>query len=120
MSILRASAADGRLTPVFEALNSLGRTAWAVNKPVLDVAIEAWNSDTALPCLRSQQEYKDYQIPEIPPYKQDAQEHSRSKRLRAAAVEKRDAIFSERCEANYKLEIANAVSALVSISFVKG
>ncbi|KAI5297873.1 DNA-directed RNA polymerase, partial [Ascosphaera atra] len=48
---IEAAADQGKLDKVFGGLSVLGKTGWKINKGVLQVMIEAWNSGEAVACL---------------------------------------------------------------------
>jgi DNA-directed RNA polymerase len=85
----------------------LGSTAWRVNKKILKIATHFWNSHIALPCLPSDN------IPDPIPEPKDLETNKDVKKKYKREVAKRNQkianIFSERCSANYKLDIARAV-----------
>ncbi|KAN0065347.1 DNA-directed RNA polymerase [Thecaphora frezii] len=106
-SYLRAAAESGNLDTVLAALDVLGQTSWKVNRPVFDVMVEVWNSGSS--------------IADMPPLEMETPEPTKptnyDQDIQARAVylqrlkqwnSQRAAIHSQRCDVNYKLEIARA------------
>ncbi|TPX74859.1 DNA-directed RNA polymerase [Chytriomyces confervae] len=113
MAYLAAADERQHLSGVYESLDVLGKTAWRVNERVYEVVKRVWNSGEALA--------------EFPPVLEDelGRRSSRSKRpddwetmtpeaKKAWAIElqKQEASrrnnFSQRCDINYKIEIARS------------
>ncbi|KAI5966494.1 RPO41 [Candida pseudojiufengensis] len=101
---VKAAAKRDNLDEVFEGLNVLGTTAWTINKKVFDVISQYWNTGeeflTIPPVLESAN------FPEK--LKPDADPKERYEHNRAMYNAARDfaASRSQRCDYNYKLEIA--------------
>ncbi|OLN95733.1 DNA-directed RNA polymerase, mitochondrial [Colletotrichum chlorophyti] len=101
-----AAIARGDMDQVFKGLDALGKTAWRVNTPVLEVMLDAWNSKEELANLPA----LDPQIP-IPPEPEMSDDPTeRRKWIRAVkAVEnEKGGLHSVRCFMNFQLEIARA------------
>lgn len=117
----QASEADS-LDEIFTGLDVLGSTPWSVNRGVFDVVTEVWNSGEALADIPKKADLTaGVAEPERPegmetdPRAKDTYRH----RMKQAIMEKR-ASHSNRCDVNYKLEIARAVrSSLCLLSLVK-
>ncbi|MCO5585164.1 hypothetical protein L7F22_039096 [Adiantum nelumboides] len=106
-SYLRHASANKELDSVLAGLDVLGSTAWTINRDVYDVVAEVWNSGKS--------------IADIPPLNVDEEEPQRPanydtditarnvfvKRYKYYQLRKSNA-HSERCDINYKLEIARA------------
>ena len=109
----QASQADS-LDQIFTGLDVLGSTPWSINRTVFDIASEVWNSGEALADIPVKDALLDTTEPEKPenydtdPRAKDTFRH----RVKKAILERR-AAHSNRCDVNYKLEIARAVSALL-------
>lgn len=106
-SYLKAASDDGTLEYVLAGLDVLGSTAWNINKDVFAVVTEVWNSGKSLA--------------EVPPVELCEEEPVRPTEyetdIRARAVYlqrlkhynlKKTSNHSQRCDVNYKLEIARA------------
>ena len=107
----QASEADS-LDQIFTGLDVLGSTPWSINRTVFDIASEVWNSGEALADIPIKDALLDTSEPEKPenydtdPRAKDTFRH----RVKKAILERR-AAHSNRCDVNYKLEIARAVSS---------
>ncbi|KAJ9478932.1 DNA-directed RNA polymerase, mitochondrial [Pseudozyma hubeiensis] len=106
-SYLRAASDNGDLDTVLAALDVLGNTSWKINKPIFDVMTEVWNSGR--------------DIADMPPVEMEAQEPQKPDNydhdIKARSVylqrlkqwnQQRASNHSQRCDVNYKLEIARA------------
>ncbi|SNX82186.1 related to RPO41 - DNA-directed RNA polymerase, mitochondrial [Melanopsichium pennsylvanicum] len=106
-SYLRAASDSGDLDTVLAALDVLGNTSWKINKPIFDVMLEVWNSG------------KD--IADMPPIEMETPEPEKPANydhdIKARSVylqrlkqwnQQRASNHSQRCDVNYKLEIARA------------
>ncbi|KAK7751535.1 DNA-directed RNA polymerase [Diatrype stigma] len=100
----QAAVERGDMEQVSKGLDVLGRTAWQINRPVLKVMLEAWNSGEQvanIPPLH----------PNIPippePAPTDDMMHRRDWLRAVKAVENRKSgLHSDRCFINFQLEIA--------------
>jgi len=106
-SYLRAASLNNGLEPVMACLDILGQTAWSVNVDVLRVITELWNRGESVGKLPPQK----LEDPEPErPVNFDTDLSLRSvylQRLRTWALANA-ALHSQRCDVNYKLEIARA------------
>ncbi|EPQ30938.1 uncharacterized protein PFL1_01836 [Pseudozyma flocculosa PF-1] len=106
-SYLRAASENGSLDTVLAALDVLGQTSWKINRPIFDVMTEVWNSgkDIAdMPPVAMETPEPDK------PYNYDQDIKARSvylQRLKQWNAQ-RASNHSQRCDVNYKLEIARA------------
>lgn len=106
-SYLREASKAGQLDKVLASLDVLGQTAWRVNRAVLAVMTEVWNSGEGLGDLPP----RHLDVPE-PQKPDDYATNLRSRHvynqlvIRAQAAH--SANHSQRCDINYKLEIARA------------
>ncbi|GAK65136.1 DNA/RNA polymerase [Moesziomyces antarcticus] len=106
-SYLRAASDNGDLDTVLAALDVLGNTSWKINKPIFDVMLEVWNSGKDVADMPPME----METPE--PVKPDNYDHD----IKARSVylqrlkqwnQQRSSNHSQRCDVNYKLEIARA------------
>ncbi|QSL65643.1 hypothetical protein MERGE_002956 [Pneumocystis wakefieldiae] len=105
INYLRTASERNNLKSIFEGLDVLGSTAWAINRPVFDVVSEVWNSGqefAEIPAINP-----DITFPPQPTSKDPAEKISWQLLCRQIA---RDAQNKQsiRCDINYKLEIARA------------
>lgn len=103
-SYLRAASENNGLEVIFAGLDVLGNTAWNINKEVFDVVLQVWNSGEAIADLPPS-EMTDPE-PERPPPDDIKAKALYLQRLRKWNSQ-RSANHSQRCDVNYKLEIAN-------------
>lgn len=101
-----AAIRRGDMEQVKKGLDVLGRTAWRINRPVLDVMLEAWNKGDAIadiPALNPKIE-----IPLEPEASEDPLERRRWMRHVRILENERSSQHSLRCFMNFQLEIARA------------
>lgn len=101
---LRAASDMNNLDPIYDGLNVLGNTAWTVNRKVFDVISKVWNTG---------EEYLDIppiiEEPDLPsplPLNAEPSEKADYQRRVRKAVNDAASARSQRCDTNYKLEIA--------------
>jgi DNA-directed RNA polymerase len=106
-SYLKAASDNGSLESVLSGLDVLGSTAWTINKDIFKIVSEVWNSGKSLaevPALDSDE-------PEpIRPDNYDTDMRARADhlfRLKQYNVD-RMSEHGQRCDVNYRLEIARA------------
>ena len=112
---LEASDKANHLSTIYHALDVLGSTPWRINRMVLDVAKKCWNENAEYPSVPSGVPIP--QIPDLPKDEKDAnaiREHKREQKNRYKAEQGR---YSQRCDANYKILIADAVSSCPICNF---
>lgn len=101
---VKAAAKRGNLQEVFDGLNVLGTTAWTINKKVFDVISHYWNKGdeflTIPPVLESAQF-----PPKLSPDADPSERYDHTKAT-IKAVREFSSLRSQRCDYNYKLEIA--------------
>lgn len=106
IAYLKAASQRGDLDQVFDGLNVLGNTAWAVNRRVLEVMTKFWNTGKEfldIPPIVDEPE-----LPEpVPKNAEPAVLRDYQKKVRNA-INTSAAFKSQRCDTNYKLEIARA------------
>lgn len=106
-SYLKAASENGSLEQVLAGLDVLGSTAWAVNDSVFSIMAEVWNSGKTtadMPALELSEEEPQR------PDNYDSDIKARGiylKRLKHYNL-RRASMHSQRCDINYKLEIARA------------
>ncbi|PKI83694.1 DNA-directed RNA polymerase [Malassezia vespertilionis] len=104
-SYLRAASENNGLEVVLAGLDVLGNTAWNINKEVFDVVLQVWNSGEELadmpPALTDEPE------PERPPPDDIKAKGVYLQRMRQWNLN-RASNHSQRCDINYKLEIARS------------
>ncbi|KAI5283826.1 DNA-directed RNA polymerase [Ascosphaera aggregata] len=105
LNYLEAAADRGKLGRVFAGLTVLGKTGWKINKDVLAVMIEAWNSGEKVGCLAPAHPEIDYPEKPATDDKNALKEYNRKMRL---AENLRMSYHSQRCFQNFQLEIARA------------
>ncbi|KAK3688221.1 hypothetical protein B0T22DRAFT_458984 [Podospora appendiculata] len=101
-----AAIARGDMDQVLRSLDILGKTAWKINRKLLDVMLQAWNTGEEfanLPALE----------PQIPaPVEPDSSEDPMLRRAWLKEIRRvenmRSGKHSERCFINFQLEIARA------------
>ena len=115
MHYLKSASEQGHLDDVFTALDVLGGTPWQINRPVFDVVSQVWNSGEAIADIPLDNADVNIPDPSAPPADQMKDPRMReAHRVRMKlARNSRAKAHSQRCNLNYKLEIAKAVSLSV-------
>ncbi len=111
---LEAADKENHLSTVYHALDVLGSTPWRINRCVLQVAKECWGENTEYPSIASGIPIP--KIPDLPKEEKDVailRDHKRAQKNQLKAEQAR---YSQRCDSNYKLLIADAVS--FSLKFI--
>ena len=108
-SYVREASAQGALELVYASLDVLGSTPWKINREIFDVVLKVWNSGERLgkipPAVFDQPE------PEKPEdYDTDPKAKLAYLARHKVFAQKKASNHSERCNTNYKIEIARAVS----------
>lgn len=101
---LKAASDIGNLDEIYEGLNVLGNTAWTVNRRVLEVIIKHWNTGEEfldIPPIMDEPI-----LPEPLPMNAEPSEKYDYQRRVKQAVNDASSAKSQRCDTNYKLEIA--------------
>lgn len=96
----------GDMKQVFKGLDVLGKTAWQVNRDVLGVMMEAWNSGEEIanmPALEPK-----FDIPAEPDSAANPALHKKWIRDIKTIENERSGLHSQRCYMNLQLEIARA------------
>jgi hypothetical protein len=108
-SYLKHASELGNVELVYAGLDVLGSTPWEINKDVFDVVLKVWNSGERMGKLPPA--VYDKPEPETPP-NVDSDIKAKSiyvQRMKGYNQSKANN-HSERCNVNYKIEIARAVS----------
>lgn len=103
---LREASNQNALNIIFNGLDVLGSTAWMVNRDMFEVVLEAWNMGIEIGKLPA----KDYQGP-VPVKPDDLADQAGRAKYQNQLLEHYKIvreIHSQRCDVNYKLEIARA------------
>ncbi|KAG8888798.1 DNA-directed RNA polymerase [Tulasnella sp. 332] len=104
---LSEAAREGKLEGVFRGLDVLSSTPWIINRQIFDVVLKVWNSGAEYPSIPpASRTIADPVKPEN--YETDLRaktDHLTAVR-RVASLKRNN--HSERCSANYKVEIARA------------
>ncbi|GAA5889219.1 hypothetical protein JCM16303_004353 [Sporobolomyces ruberrimus] len=106
---LQQSSDADTLDDVFNGLDALGSVPWKINREVFEVASTVWNSGEAIADIPPKDSLLDPVEAEVPP-NVDVDPRARDTyrhRLKTALQARRSA-HSNRCDLNYKLEIARA------------
>lgn len=103
---VNAAMENNGLQHIREGLDVLGTTGWCVNREVLDVMLEAWNSGQGIAGLAPLE-------PDLPvppkPSPEEGYEAERDWDRRMRAIEnRRSGYHSERCFQNFQLEVARS------------
>ncbi|BFZ60130.1 DNA-directed RNA polymerase [Saitoella coloradoensis] len=103
---LKKASDRGDLDLVFAGLDVLGRTAWAINRRVLDVAVTVWNAGEAIASIPATD--TNFEYPPEPPADCDPAIRALYVRKCKEVAHANQNKHSLRCDVNYKLEIARA------------
>lgn len=107
IAYLKAASDAGQLDNVYEGLNVLGETAWTVNKRMYDIISKVWNEGTEFLDIPPNVTM-DYDLPPPPPRDADPTVRRDWKRTCREIYNKQQALYSQRCDINYKVEVARA------------
>lgn len=106
IAYLKAASERGHLSAVFDGLNTLGETAWTVNRKVLQVMTKFWNTGEEfldIPAIIDEP-----QLPDAVPSDSEPDVLRDYQRKVRQAINDASSAKSQRCDTNYKLEIARA------------
>jgi DNA-directed RNA polymerase len=101
---LQTAADKGDLDEIFAGLDVLGRTPWKINRGVLKIMLEAWNSGAEIANFRAESPAVEY-----PPKPENMKDRDVKRKYHRAVLEVENRIggyHSERCFHNLQLEIA--------------
>jgi DNA-directed RNA polymerase len=110
-SYLKEADARGAMELVYASLDVLGKTAWKINQPVFEVALEVWNKGLEYP--RIPPLVLKQTLPEPPVDSSDMVAKSQYANAMRQLVNDRNSHHSDRCSANYKMEIARTVTVFL-------
>lgn len=103
---LKASLEKGHLQEIYDGLNVLGNTAWTVNRKIFDVISVKWNTGASFLDIPDIGQEPD--LPPPPPKNAEPAVKRDYQRLAKKVLNEAASARSQRCDANYKLEIARA------------
>ncbi|CAI4060872.1 hypothetical protein SKDZ_06G0280 [Saccharomyces kudriavzevii ZP591] len=106
VAYLKAASDNGDIDRVYDGLNVLGDTPWTVNRKVFDVVSQVWNRGESFLDIPSAQE--EMVLPLAPPRNSDPSILRAWKLQVKTIANKFSSDRSNRCDTNYKLEIARA------------
>ncbi|KAK6526790.1 DNA-directed RNA polymerase [Arthrobotrys megalospora] len=104
---VKEASRHGNLDRLFTGLDVLGSTAWTINQKVFDVILDVWNTGDKFADIPPTFE-KDVEMPEMPPPNADAATKAAFKIAYQEMALIRKNHHSQRCDVNFKLEIARA------------
>ncbi|GAA5914361.1 DNA-directed RNA polymerase [Sporobolomyces salmoneus] len=106
---LQQSSDADALDDVFNGLDALGSVPWKINREVFDVVTAVWNSGEAVADIPPKDSLLDPVQAEVPPdVDTDPRARDTYRHRLKTALQARRAAHSNRCDLNYKLEIARA------------
>ncbi|KAE8150605.1 hypothetical protein BDV25DRAFT_154124 [Aspergillus avenaceus] len=105
-SYIKAAMDDNGLEQVREGLDILGRTGWKINRDVLNVMLEAWNSGDAIGNLAPLD--PDLPHPPKPSPDQGYEAEKKWNHMMRDIENRRAGMHSNRCFQNFQLEVARA------------
>jgi DNA-directed RNA polymerase, mitochondrial len=109
--LLKTAANLGRIELLYAGLDILGSTPWRINEKIFHVVLSVWNAG--------------YRLGKLPPVELETQEPEKplnpnqeelskyKERLKTYLTDKANN-HSDRCNVNYKIEIARAVCYFIS------
>jgi len=103
---------DGHMTRLFEGLNVLSKTPWRVNRPLLKIMIDAWNSGERIGKLApgNAEEYVDSKqgVDPAPVDSSDRAAYRKYVQLKQLKTNEINSFKSQRAYQNFQLEVARA------------
>ncbi|EJS43925.1 rpo41p [Saccharomyces arboricola H-6] len=106
VAYLKAASENGDIDRVYDGLNVLGNTPWTVNRKVFDVVSQVWNKREGFLDIPGAQD--EMVLPPAPPRNSDPSILRTWKLEVKTIANKFSSDRSNRCDTNYKLEIARA------------
>lgn len=110
VAYIAAASERGQLQSIFDGLNVLGNTPWTVNKEIFKILSQIWNSKKEFldipPHVPPIPDLSD--IP-VPPRDSDPGVLRDYRRKCRAVTLENGRLYSQRCDLNYKLDIARAL-----------
>ncbi|MBW0481557.1 hypothetical protein O181_021272 [Austropuccinia psidii MF-1] len=120
LHVMEAHRHNG-LEPIYKALDKLGQTAWAINRPIFDIMATVWNSGQELAGIPIRDPHVNLTFEGIDGPQglvdgelnhENEQENPRSEGQRReiyrSLLASRRSAYGQRCSVNYQLEIAKA------------
>ncbi|KAK6350230.1 DNA-directed RNA polymerase [Orbilia brochopaga] len=104
---IKEASKQGNLDRIFAGLDVLGSTAWKINQKVFDVILKVWNTGEAFAAIPPSSS-KDMPFPEEPPADADVATKAAFKVAHQELALLRKNHHSQRCDVNFKMEIARA------------
>ncbi|KAF3918083.1 hypothetical protein ABW21_db0206935 [Orbilia brochopaga] len=104
---IKEASKQGNLDRIFAGLDVLGSTAWKINQKVFDVILKVWNTGEAFAAIPPSSS-KDMPLPEEPPIDADVATKAAFKIAHQELALLRKNHHSQRCDVNFKMEIARA------------
>ena len=112
MSYLKQACALRNVELVYAGLDVLGSTPWKINRQVFDVVLKVWNSGERF-CKIPPATFDEPEPTKPENYDTDIKARTVYGQRLKAYVQDRSGNHSERCNVNYKIEIARAVSRII-------
>lgn len=106
IAYVKAASDKGNLEQVYDGLNVLGSTAWTINSRILSVITHYWNTGEKF--LDISPIADEPVLPPPLPSNAEPQDKAEYQRRVRHALNEASAFRSQRCDTNYKLEIARA------------
>lgn len=100
------ASSNGDMTQIFAGLDVLGKTPWKINRRVLEVMAEAWNSGEAV--AKIPPENPEIEIAPEPLPSASLKERMKWLRSVKEAENYKSGVKSQRCFLNFQLEVAKA------------
>lgn len=107
VAYLQAASKVGAFDKVYEGLNVLGSTAWTINRNVFQIILKVWNTGEEFLDIPKLVDPKP-EFPPAPPRNADPAERTAYLRKCRQMVLENNALYAQRCDASYKIEIARA------------
>ncbi|KAJ2289572.1 DNA-directed RNA polymerase, partial [Coemansia sp. RSA 2706] len=107
MRLLKQASNEDRLGTVLAGLDALGLTRWAINRPVFEAVRKVWNSGRELAEIPARS-YDELEPVKPDNYDSDAAARYKYQMEMREWVNGRANQHSQRCDCNYKIEIAQA------------
>ncbi|KAF3938030.1 hypothetical protein ABW19_dt0200289 [Dactylella cylindrospora] len=104
---IKEASKQGNLDRLFAGLDVLGSTAWKINQKVFDIVLQVWNSGEKFADIPPASD-RDVTLPEPPLPDADLATKAAFKETYQEAALARRNHHSQRCDVNFKMEIARA------------
>lgn len=106
VAYVKAAGDAGDLDNVYKGLNVLGDTPWTINSKILSIITHYWNRGNKF--LDLPPVFEDPVLPELLPFDAEPQEKAEYYQKVRQILQDAASFRSQRCDSNYKLEIARA------------